>query len=165
MARAINYQVPPPPPRNEAREELDQLIENLHEQGVLRLLNDVVCSYPKLLEIVFKGLNQEQSQNALQNISLLAMALGQVPPERFVLLTRGVTAAVQEMEDSAHQKGRHEPPGVTGAYKMLHDQQLWDGLKPAIDGLRAFADCLHEPLEKPTAKRDPDSGKTRDEGQ
>lgn len=164
MARAIDYKVPPPPPRDEAREELDQLICNLHEQGVLRLLNDMVCSYPKMLEILFHGLNKEESQHAVQNVALLAMALGRVPPERFVLFTRGITAAVEEMENDAHQEEEHRAPGLTGAFRMLHDKKLWEGLKPALAGLRAFSDSLHEPPKKPTAKRDPDSGKTRGEG-
>lgn len=161
MARAIHYKVPPPPPRNEARDELDQLIRNLHEQGVLRLLNNVVASYPELMEILFQGLNREESQNAVQNVALLATALGQVPPERFVLFTRGITAAIEEMESSARQERHRGAPGMRGAFRMLYDRQLWEGLAPAMSGIQAFSDALHEPPEKPTAKRDPESGNTR----
>ncbi len=157
MARAIDYKVPPPPPRDTAREEMDLLIQNLHEQGILRLANDIVCSYPKLLEILLGGLNREQSQSAIQNLALLAISLGQIPPERLVLFTRGITAAIEEMEQSAHPEHRQDAPGLTGALRMLHDKELWEGLRPALAGMRAFADSLHEAPAKPTEKRDADS--------
>ena len=119
MARAIDYKVPPPPPRDTAREEMDLLIQNLHEQGILRLANDIVCSYPKLLEILLGGLNREQSQSAIQNLALLAISLGQIPPERLVLFTRGITAAIEEMEQSAHPEHRQDAPGLTGALRPV----------------------------------------------
>ena len=38
---------------------------------------------------------------------------------------------------------------MTGAYKMLHDDELWAALTPIIEGLKSFAGGLDKEPEKP----------------
>jgi hypothetical protein len=51
----------------------------------------------------------------------------------------------------AHEadKEADEAPGLTGAYKLLHDDELWRALAPLIDGLKHFALRLGEDIDKP----------------
>jgi len=44
MAERMKYQVPPTRTEPTAREAMDELIENLHQHGFLRLANDLVKS-------------------------------------------------------------------------------------------------------------------------
>ena len=153
MAKAIHYEVPKPPKQDEARRELDKLLENLHEAGVLRFANDFLQASPQVLEILLKGMNQEETRNAVQNVSLLAMALGRIPPERFATLTRGFTEGVDKMEEAAGTQKDEQAPGLFGTLRLLKDQDLWAGLRPIIAGVKGFSEHLHEAPDKPAAKR------------
>lgn len=153
MAKAMHYEVPKPPKPDAAREELDQLLQTLHEAGVLRLANDVLKASPEVSKIVLEGLNKEESRNAVQNLSLLAMGLGRIPPERFAVITSAVIDGLEGMEQAAARSERQSAPGLTGAFKLLHDQALWRGLYPLITAIKGFSRRLGERPEKPAAKR------------
>lgn len=157
MAKAMHYDVPPLAKPEAAREELDQLLENLHDTGILRFLNDFLNASPQVSEILLRGLNTEESRNAVQNLSLLLMSLGRVPPERFSAVTRALTDGLDDMEQAADDQ-KQEAPGVVGFYKLLHDEQLWQGLSPVIAGVKGFSRRLHEAPEKPAAKRNDGAG-------
>jgi len=55
-----------------------------------------------------------------------------------------VSAATQSVErETWHpQTGNGEPPGITGAYRLLQDDALWHALGPLLDGLKAFGEVL-----------------------
>ncbi|WP_148863537.1 DUF1641 domain-containing protein [Marinobacter fonticola] len=154
MAKRILYEVPEPPKPDTAREELDQLVENLSNTGVLRFANDVLKASPEVSEILLKGLNTEQSRNAVQNLSLLLMALGRLPPERMAAITRAFTEGLDSMEEAASEASNEKAPGILGFYRLLHDNELWQGLRPMLAGIKGFSDRIHEPPEKPAAKRE-----------
>ncbi|BES70605.1 DUF1641 domain-containing protein [Marinobacter nanhaiticus D15-8W] len=154
MAKRILYEVPTPPEPDTAREELDQLVENLSNAGVLRFANDLLKASPEVSEILLRGINTQESRNAVQNLSLLVMALGRLPPERMATITRAFTEGLDSMEEAATDKTDERPPGVFGFYRLLHDEELWAGLRPVLAGLKGFSDRIHEPPEKPAAKRE-----------
>ncbi len=163
MAKAINYNVPPPPRADAAREELDQLLLSLHDEGVLRFLNDFLRASPQVLEIVLRGLNHEASRNAVQNLSSLLIALGRIEPERFATVTRAFSAALASMERAADQPPREtRAPGLSGAYKALHDDDVWRRLTPLLQGVMSFANTLGEAPEKAAAKRNDGVGTGRE---
>ena len=151
MAKAISYETPPNPKPDEARQELDRLVENLHQSGVLRLTNDVLRSLPEVSAIMLKGLNNEKSTNAIQNLSLLLMGIGSIPPERFANLMRGVTEAMECMEREAEPE-KDTAPGLKAAYKLLKDEELLQGMGPIIAGIKGFSRRIHEPAVQPAAK-------------
>ncbi|MBB3060704.1 DUF1641 domain-containing protein [Microbulbifer rhizosphaerae] len=158
MAEAIHYEVPPPREGNTARQELDCLVENLHDQGILRFLNDFLSTSPEVSQILMKGLNTEESRNAVQNLLLIAIALGRIPPERFAVLTRAFTEGLNKMEEAAGDGKAQDAPGLMGFYRLLHDRDLWQGLRPIIAGVKGFSGPLREPPEKPVIKRHDESG-------
>lgn len=149
MAQRLNYDVKPTPTEPTAREELDTLLETLHQSGILRFANDLAGSQQQLLKVLVDGMSKEGSLNAMQNLSILGMALSRIEPAQFyktVFAFQSAFAAVGRYQpDDKHD----EAPGVTGAYKMLHDDELWAALMPIIEGLKTFASGLDKEAEKP----------------
>jgi hypothetical protein len=44
-----------------------------------------------------------------------------------------------------------DAPGVSGAYRMLNDEELWRAVSPLVDGLKAFAERLDSPADRPVS--------------
>ncbi|WP_447554997.1 DUF1641 domain-containing protein [Vreelandella sp. EE22] len=171
MAEPLDYDVTPPPNGPNAQQELDQLVQTLHEHGVLRFANDVVASNHELLKILLGGLNNPGTLNALQNLSSIAMAFSTVPPERFHQVMFALKEGMEQMSRERHPESAGDPapqtakeqdnrspkhrqekdgaPGITGLYKMLNDDDLWYTLSPLMAGLRAFSARLDRPVDKP----------------
>lgn len=166
MATRIEHDVTPPPATDpSARQELDQLVQTLHEHGVLRFANDVVASNHELLRIVLAGLGKPGTLDALQNASALAMAFSALPPERFYQVMFAAKEAIEEISRHRHEESagdasqqadldrrsstRDAAPGITGLYRLLNDEELWHAIKPLAAGLRAFSQRLDRPVDKP----------------
>lgn len=148
MAKAIEYQPEPAKIGPDAHEELERLLQTLHKHGVLRLANDLVGANNEVAEVLVKGLQREGTLNAIQNISVMLLALSSLPPERVYKLAfglRDMAAALSERHEGEEQKA----PGVHGAWKMLQDEDLWRALSPMLNGLKAFARRMDEPVDKP----------------
>ncbi|KAA0011809.1 DUF1641 domain-containing protein [Billgrantia pellis] len=152
MAERISHDVTPPRIGKTAREELDQLLETLHEHGVLRFANDLVAANPQIAKVLLDGLSKPGTLNAIQNVSVLAMMLSDVPPERFYKVTFAVKDALDRIARHTPHKEGHEAPGVSGAYRMLNDDELWQALLPLVDGLKAFAERLDRDTEMPVTE-------------
>ncbi|UAW97110.1 DUF1641 domain-containing protein [Halopseudomonas nanhaiensis] len=152
MAEPIDYDVKPTPIGPDAHEELERLLQSLHEGGVLRFANDLVSSKSEVTKVLVDGLNQEGSLNAVQNLSILLMALSRIEPGEFYKVVFGLKDAMTELSRHAPQNKREDAPGITGAYKMLHDDKLWASLTPLIGALKVFAERLGEDTEKPVTK-------------
>lgn len=153
MAERLTYQVPPARTEPTAQEALDTLLESLHQHGFLRLANDLVCANADIGKILAQGLNKPGAQNALQNISLLLMTLGTMPPERFnhvLLALKSGMMAVKPASDEMKQGAA--APGIRGVIKLLNDDDLWQGLRPIFAGIKAFAREMHKPEEKPITR-------------
>lgn len=152
MAKPIDHEVKPTPIDPDAREALDRLVQSLHEQGVLRFANDVVCSQTQIAKVLVDGLGKQGTLNAVQNLSILGMALSRIPPEEFYKLVFGLKDAMAEMNRKAEAGRSGEAPGVTGAYKLLNDDELWASLSPFIEGMRVFAERMGREPEKPVTE-------------
>lgn len=182
MAEAIRYETRPARSVTTAREELDRLLETCHRHGLLRFANDLVAANTDVARVIVGGLQNPGTLNAIQNLSVLLMALSCVPPSQFYRLAFALTegaaqvarsgggsAAAQSGNRTATQSGAHTPqhdrdgagpPGLAGAYRMLHDEQLWRAVHPLIEGLKAFASGLDRPIENPISDFTGKSGRT-----
>ena len=137
----------------DAHDALERLLQSLHEHGVLRFANDLVCSQTKVAEVLVDGLSREASLNAVQNVTALLMALSRIPPDRFYKLTSAFAAAVDTVA-APHERERRErseeaAPGVRGVYRMLHDDELWRALGPVADAIKMFAERLDRDIPNP----------------
>jgi uncharacterized protein YjgD (DUF1641 family) len=145
MAKRLDYTVPAADPgektRHEAYAELDALVLSLHEHGVLRLLRDVSGSLSELALLVTRELNNERGYDALANFYVLARLAGRLPAKDF-------ERVAEAMGDGFATLGRTPPgdepypPGLTGAYSLLKDEELWNALGPVLESVKAFATRL-----------------------
>ncbi|HCR96970.1 MULTISPECIES: DUF1641 domain-containing protein [Halomonas] len=165
MAERISYDVPPPTIGPDAQEELDRLVQTLHEHGLLRFANDMVASNHELMRIAVDGLNKPGSLNTIQNLSVIVMTLSTLPPDRFYQVMFALKEGIEQVGNHRHEdKAKHKEqarsqdkekeekdsaPGITGVYHMLKDDELWYALKPILAGLRAFSERLDQPIDKP----------------
>lgn len=168
MAKPIPYDVRPARTETTAREELDRLLETCHRHGLLRLANDLVAANTDIARTIVGGLEKPGTLNAIQNLSVLLMALSCIPPGEFYRLVFAaadgaarLAAHTRDGESIAHrgEDGEH-PPGLLGAYRLLRDEQLWRALGPIIDGLKGFADGLGKPISNPISDFSGKSGRT-----
>lgn len=158
MAKPIQYQVKPARTTPTAREELDRLLETCHRHGLLRFANDLVAANTDVAQVIVGGLHQPGTLNAIQNLAVLLMALSCIPPAEFYRLVFAFADGAGRL--AAHSRDGHagqpdadeeRPPGLTGLYRLLHDEQLWRALVPLIEGLKGFADGLEKPVSNPIA--------------
>lgn len=148
MAKAIDYQPEPAKIGPDAHEELERLLETLHQHGVLRLANDLVAANNAVAKVLVQGLQREGTLNVMQNISVILLALSSLPPEKVYKLAfglRDMADALSEQDTGSEEKA----PGLQGAWKMLQDDELWQALTPLFRGMRAFSRRMAQPVDKP----------------
>ncbi|GAB2789179.1 DUF1641 domain-containing protein [Halomonas shantousis] len=149
MAERIHYTPKPAKIGPDAHEELERLLQTLHEHGVLRFANDIVASNNEVAKVLVSGLSKPGSLNAIQNLAALGMMLSTIPPDQFYKVVFAVKDGLRHVAEYQPEKHDHEAPGVSGAYKLLHDEQLWQAVTPVIEGLKKFAEGLDRDIDKP----------------
>jgi uncharacterized protein YjgD (DUF1641 family) len=146
-----------------AQEELGVLLETCHEHGVLRLANDLIASNTEIARILVEGLERPGTLNALQNLSILLMALSRIPPNEFYRIVFAAKSAIDSLVGAAEgsqlpEAESHTAPGLMGAYRMLHDEQHWQRLRPLLEALKAFGTALARKVENPISEFSGKSG-------
>ncbi|VWC73740.1 hypothetical protein BLA50215_00751 [Burkholderia lata] len=139
----------PPHAEPGAHDALEHLLGSLHRHGFLHLASEVVSANARLADTFVDALDKPGMQSGMQNLAVLLMALSRIPPEQF---GRAVFAAADALHHvGAWQPAQHEhvAPGVRGAYRLLHDEALWDALTPLLEGLKVFAQGLARDPEAP----------------
>lgn len=149
MAEPIDYDVKPTPIGPDAHEELQRLLQSLHEQGVLRLANDMVRAKSQVASVLVEGLGKEGTLNAIQNVSILGMALSRIPPEEFYKVVFGLKDAMAALSQRSGEPRAGDAPGVTGTYRMLNDDELWASLKPVLDAVKVFSQRMAQRGDRP----------------
>jgi uncharacterized protein YjgD (DUF1641 family) len=124
MARPIGLEVAPRDPREELRARLAQapvqhaeallesyeLLQQLHDSGVLRLLRGALSSGDMLLETAVNAAKSEAAIRGLRNALALAKMLGTINPDLLQAFSVAMT------ETLGCQKPIVEPPGL---FKLL----------------------------------------------
>jgi uncharacterized protein YjgD (DUF1641 family) len=151
MAQPIQYTTRPPKIQPDAHEELERLLQNCHRHGVLRFANDLVASNSAVATVLVEGLRNEATLNAIQNLSILAMALSRIPPSDFYRITFAVKDALTALTAGANGNGdtKTHAPGLVGVYRILNDEQLWHGLAPLFEAFKAARASIERPIENP----------------
>ena len=148
MARPIEHQVRAPQVGADARDELDRLLEACHEHGVLRLATDLVAANADVARVLTQGLQKEGVLNAIQNLSILAMALSRIPPSDFYRCVFALRDGLTTLTSQADREDG-EAPGLSGAYRALKDDELWRIVTPFLRALEATALSLRQPVDHP----------------
>lgn len=121
--------------------EINGLLDQLYASGLMRWAKDFVGAMPEVSMIALESLNTEQGQAGMRNLLVLAQQLGQFDPDRLEQMFHAMHAGIDRADQTA--AGKHDsaynPPGVTGLFKLLRDEELWRTLAPVIEGARAFS--------------------------
>jgi len=132
MARAIELETPSRDAREELRKRLEQapgehaealldsyeLLQQLHDSGVLRLLRGALASGDKILDSAVGVANSEEGIRGLRNAIILGKMLGSINPD----LLQGFATALSETLGC--QKPIVEPPGLFQLFAAFRQPEL-----------------------------------------
>lgn len=139
MARPLAYD-PVPPPIDTAREELEQLLQTLHESGTLRLLDGLLGRFPSVTEVAVQQLNTGGGHNFVGNVMILLKALTELDSDGHQALVSGVGEGLQ----AAHRSLQESPPGLLSLLRKLGDEDVRRGLNALLVLVQALGRHLHQ---------------------
>ena len=137
MAKPIPLQLPARDPREELRSRLDraplehaeallagyEVLQGLHDEGVLELLRGLLGSGGKVIETVAEAARAPESVRAIRNLIILGKMLGKIEPDLF----DGFAMALPEAMQQARAQGK-EPPGFFAILNKFRSKDLRRGL-------------------------------------
>lgn len=151
MAKPIPYQPEPPKLGPDAHEELETLLQTMHQHGVLRLANDLISANSQIASTIMQGLNTPGALNAVQNLAAMLMALGRIPPTDFYKVVMALKDGFECLARPVPAAEAVDPRGILGAYKLLKDDDLWRGLAPMVKMVKEIVKGLNRKVEGPAA--------------
>jgi uncharacterized protein YjgD (DUF1641 family) len=138
MAQPIRLDLPRRDPREERRARLEQapaehaeavlasyqVLQGLHDRGVLELLRGVLGSGDKILEIGVEATNTPAAIRGLRNLLIVTKILGAIDPE---ILER-VAETVPDALAAAAKAQEKDPPGFWETVRIARGRNLRRGL-------------------------------------
>ena len=134
MARPIPLELP----KRDAREELHsrlekapaehaeailagfEVLQGLHDRGVLELLRGVLDGGNKILEIVVEASKSPAAIRGIRNLLIMTKVVGSIDPE----VLKKFAAAVPDAIVGAAEAQEKEPPGFWEALRILSSRNL-----------------------------------------
>ncbi|MDP9174962.1 MAG: hypothetical protein M3O30_14030 [Planctomycetota bacterium] len=151
MARPIPLEMPPRDPRVELSCRLDKapvehaeallaaydLLQRLHDHGVLDLARGAVGSSNQVIETAVEAMQSPESIRGMRNLLLIINMLGMIEPELLKTFTQAIPPALKNMV---------RQPEAPGLWRLLMDF-LWNedfrhGLAAINRLLEAFGNSL-----------------------
>ncbi len=148
MARPIPLELPKRDPREELHSRLEQapiehaeavlasfeVLQGLHNCGVLELLRGVLGGGDKILEIVVESTKTPEAVRGIRNLLIMTKILGSIEPE----LLEKFAQAVPDALVGAAKAEQTEPPGFWGVLKIFRSKDLRRGLAVVNNLLEAW---------------------------
>ena len=134
MARPIPLELPERDPREELRVRLQeapvehaeavlagfQVLQGLHDRGVLELLRGVLGGSDKILEILVESTKTPEAIRGIRNLLIMTKVVGSIDPE----VLKKFAAAVPDAIVGAAKAQEKEPPGFWEALRILSSRNL-----------------------------------------
>ena len=150
MAQPIGLEVMPRDPREELYKRLEQapvqhaealldsyeLLQELHDSGVLKLLRGALGSADKIMETAVEGAKSDEAIRGLRNAIILGKMLGSINPD----LLQGIANAVTETLGC--RKPVVEPPGLFPLLAEFRHPEL----RRSIELINRFLEALGNQL-------------------
>ena len=147
MAQPIPLEVAPRNPREELRARLErapeehaeavlaayELLQEMHNQGVLDILRGALSAREEILETLAENASTPEAIRGIRNLLFWRRTLGSIEPEWF----RGVFEAIPEGIALATAE-RNKPVSLFGLLRRLMDKDSLRGLAAAMDFLQSF---------------------------
>lgn len=152
MAKPIPLEIPPRNPRAELQSRLDhaplehaeavlaayEVLQELHNHGVLEIMRGALAASDEILEKVVDDAKSPEAIRAIRNLLFWRHILGGIEPEWF----KGIFQAIPEGIAQATAE-REQPVRLFGLLRRLMTKDSLRGLAAAIDFLQAFGRHLH----------------------
>jgi uncharacterized protein YjgD (DUF1641 family) len=153
MAQPIRFELPPRDPRRELSLRIQQapqehaaavlaayeVLQGLHDGGVLELMRGALGGGDKILEQVVAVASDPVSIRATRNLLLLFTALGEIEPALLSDLTRAIPKAL--VQANAEES---RPPGLFKLISTFRNKDFRRGLAAFNDLLVTFGKNLIE---------------------
>ena len=147
MAQPIPLQFPPRNPSEELRIRLEQapekhaeallagyeVLQQLHDRGVLEIIRGALAAGDDIVEIVASNANKPEALRAIRNLLFWRHILGSIEPEWF----QGIFQAIPEGIATATAEEK-KPVGLFTLFRRLTSKDSLRGLAAALDFLQAF---------------------------
>ena len=152
MAQPIPLEIPPRNPRAELQSRLQhapeehaeavlaayEVLQELHNRGVLEIMTGALAASDELLLKVVDNAKTPEAIRSIRNLVLLQRILGSVEPE----LLEGIVQAIPEGIAQTTAE-RDQPVSVFSLFRRLASKDSLRGVAAAIDFLQAFGRHLH----------------------
>lgn len=100
-----------------------EVLQGLHDAGVLELLRGVLGSGDKVLQVAVDASRTPESVRIIRNLVILSKMLGEIDPDIF----EGIVQALPEAMHKAKEQGQ-EPPGLLGTLNQFRSKDLRRGI-------------------------------------
>jgi uncharacterized protein YjgD (DUF1641 family) len=148
MAKPIPLELPKRDPQEELRSRLEKapnqhaaallagldVLQALHDQGVLEILRGVLGGGNKILEIVVDASKTPEGISSIRNLVIMIKILGSMDPE----VLKKFTEAVPDALAGAAKAQATQPPGFWETLRILRSKNLRRGLAVANNLLEAL---------------------------
>jgi uncharacterized protein YjgD (DUF1641 family) len=152
VAQPIPLEIPPSNPRAELQSRLEhapeehaeallaayEVLQQLHERGVLELARGVLAAGDDILEKVVDQIRTPEAIRSIRNLIFWQHVLRSIEPESF----QGIFKAIPEGLAKATAEPE-KPIGLLGLLRRLLTKDGLRGLAAATDFLQAFGRHLH----------------------
>jgi uncharacterized protein YjgD (DUF1641 family) len=110
-----------------------EVLQGLHDSGVLELLRGLFGSSDKVLDTAVDAARAPESVRTLRNLLVLVKTLGEIDPDLF----DGFAMALPEAMEQAKKQGK-EPPGFLAILNKFRSKDLRRGLVAVNSLLEAW---------------------------
>ena len=138
MARPIPLELPKPDPQEELRSRLEkapdehaeallasfEVLQALHDQGVLEILRGVLGGGNKILEIFVDASKTPEAIRGIRNLIIITKILGSMDPE----LLKKIAEAIPDVLEATAKAQVTKPPGFWEVFRVLRSKNLRRGL-------------------------------------
>jgi uncharacterized protein YjgD (DUF1641 family) len=143
MAQAIPFIVQQHPQREEERlrnapvERTEailsalEVLQLMHDRGVLDLMRGLLGAGDELVNIVTASLKTPQSIRSMRNLLLLASLLSSVSPEV-------IQSIVDSLISATNQRAGQDAPGLLELFRRMRSENSRRGLAVAVDLIEAL---------------------------
>ena len=148
MARPIPLELPKRDPREELHSRLEkapaehaeailagfEVLQGLHDRGVLELLRGVLDGGNKILEIVVEATKTPEAIRGIRNLVIMTKIFGSIDPE----LLKKLAEAIPDVLVGEAKAQETEPPGFWEVLHILRSKNLRRGLAVVNNQLEAL---------------------------
>ncbi len=148
MARPIPLELPKRDPQEELRSRLEkapaehaeallagfEVLQALHDQGVLEILRGVLGGGTKILEIVVDASKTPEAIRGIRNLVIITKVLGSMDPQ----LLKKLAEAIPDVIAGTAKAQETEPPGFWEVVRILRSKNLRRGLAVVNNLLEAL---------------------------